>query len=120
AHRLGDPLQARRLREGSGRNHANDAGQARNATRLPARHRRAPHLGRRRHYGHPKLLIIDELGYLPFEANAAHLFFQVVSRHYEKGSILITSNRSVGEWGAFLATPLWPRRSWTACYTTPP
>ncbi|MER8474141.1 ATP-binding protein [Mesorhizobium sp. M1328] len=33
----------------------------------------------------PKLLIIDELGYLPFEANAAHLFFQLVSRRYEKG-----------------------------------
>jgi DNA replication protein DnaC len=48
----------------------------------------------------PKLLIIDEIGYLPFEANAAHLFFQLVSRRYERGSILITSNRSVGEWGA--------------------
>src|ERR1700712_2505858 len=47
----------------------------------------------------PKLLIIDELGYLPFEANAAHLFFQLVSRRYERGSILITSNRSVSEWG---------------------
>ena len=47
----------------------------------------------------PKLLIIDELGYLPFEANAAHLFFQLVSRRYERGSILITLNRSVGEWG---------------------
>jgi DNA replication protein DnaC len=40
------------------------------------------------------------LGYLPFEANAAHLFFQLVSRRYERGSILITSNRSVGEWGS--------------------
>lgn len=48
----------------------------------------------------PKLLIIDELGYLPLEANAAHLFFQLVSQRYEKGSILITSNRSVGEWGS--------------------
>jgi DNA replication protein DnaC len=48
----------------------------------------------------PKLLIIDELGYLPFEAHAAHLFFQLVSRRYERGSILITSNRSVGEWGS--------------------
>lgn len=37
--------------------------------------------------------------YLPFEANAAHLFFQLVSRRYEKGSILITSNRLRGEWG---------------------
>lgn len=54
----------------------------------------------------PKLLIIDEIGYLPFEANAAHLFFQLVSRRYEKGSILITSNRSVGEWGGVFGDPV--------------
>ncbi|MFK4064146.1 IS21-like element ISSme2 family helper ATPase IstB [Brucella anthropi] len=54
----------------------------------------------------PKLLIIDELGYLPFEANAAHLFFQLVSRRYEKGSILITSNRSAGEWGSVFGDPV--------------
>jgi DNA replication protein DnaC len=52
------------------------------------------------HFGKPKLLIVDELGYLPFEPNAAHLFFQLVSRRYERGSMLVTSNRSVGEWGA--------------------
>src|ERR1051325_8786790 len=51
------------------------------------------------HFSKPKLLIVDELGYLPFEPNAAHLFFQLVSRRYERGSILITSNRAVGEWG---------------------
>ena len=50
-------------------------------------------------FAKPKLLIVDELGYLPFEPNAAHLFFQLVSRRYERGSMLITSNRSVGEWG---------------------
>lgn len=54
----------------------------------------------------PKLLIIDELGYLHFEANAAHLFFQLASRRYEKGSILITSNRSVGEWGSVFGDPV--------------
>ncbi|WP_041249286.1 IS21-like element helper ATPase IstB [Gluconacetobacter diazotrophicus] len=54
----------------------------------------------------PKLLVIDELGYLPFEANAAHLFFQLVSRRYERGSILITSNRSVGEWGEVFGDPV--------------
>ncbi|MER9990423.1 IS21-like element helper ATPase IstB [Mesorhizobium sp. M0071] len=54
----------------------------------------------------PKLLIIDELGYLPFEANAAYLFFQLVSRRYERGSILITSNRSVGEWGSVFGDPV--------------
>lgn len=51
------------------------------------------------HLAKPKLLIVDEIGYLPFEPNAAHLFFQLVSRRYERGSLLVTSNRSVGEWG---------------------
>jgi DNA replication protein DnaC len=51
------------------------------------------------HFTKPKLLIVDELGYLPFEANAAHLFFRLVSRRYERGSMLVTSNRSVAEWG---------------------
>jgi hypothetical protein len=36
------------------------------------------------HFAKPKLLIVDELGYLPFEPNAAHLFFQLVSRRYER------------------------------------
>ena len=47
----------------------------------------------------PKLLIVDELGYLPLEPDAAHLFFQLVSRRYEKGAMLITSNRNISEWG---------------------
>jgi DNA replication protein DnaC len=51
----------------------------------------------------PKLLIVDELGYLPLEPQAAHLFFQLVSRRYEKGAMLITSNRNVGEWGMVFA-----------------
>ena len=50
-------------------------------------------------YGKSKLLIIDELGYLPLEPDAAHLFFQLISRRYERGSVLITSNRPVMEWG---------------------
>jgi DNA replication protein DnaC len=51
------------------------------------------------HFSKPKLLIVDELGYLPFDPKASHLFFQLVSKRYEKGSILVTSNRAVGEWG---------------------
>lgn len=47
----------------------------------------------------PKLLIIDELGYLPLSTGAAHLFFQLISKRYERGSVLVTSNRNVGEWG---------------------
>ncbi len=54
----------------------------------------------------PKLLIIDELGYLPFEPDAAHLFFQLISRRYERGSVLLTSNRSVAEWGTVFGDPV--------------
>jgi len=50
-------------------------------------------------YTKPRLLIIDELGYLPFERRAAHLFFQLVNRRYEKGSLLVTTNQRVSEWG---------------------
>jgi DNA replication protein DnaC len=57
-------------------------------------------------FAKPKLLIVDELGYLPFEPNAAHLFFQLVSRRYERGSMLITSNRAVGEWGTVFGDPV--------------
>lgn len=48
----------------------------------------------------PKLLIIDEVGYLPLDRQAANWFFELVSRRYEKGSIVITSNTSYGEWGS--------------------
>jgi DNA replication protein DnaC len=47
----------------------------------------------------PKLLIIDEIGYLPIERLGASLFFQLVSRRYERGSILLTSNQSLAGWG---------------------
>ena len=58
------------------------------------------------HYAKPKLLIVDELGYLPFEPNAAHLFFQLVSRRYERGAMLVTSNRAIGEWGSVFGDPV--------------
>lgn len=51
-------------------------------------------------YAKPKLLIVDELGYLPFEKRSAHLFFQLVARRYERGSLLITTNQVVTQWGA--------------------
>lgn len=50
-------------------------------------------------FAKPKLLIIDELGYLPFERNSAHLFFQLVARRYERGSMLVTTNQLVTQWG---------------------
>jgi DNA replication protein DnaC len=50
-------------------------------------------------YAKPKLLLIDELGYLPFERRSAHLLFQLVAKRYERGSLLITTNQAVTQWG---------------------
>jgi DNA replication protein DnaC len=45
------------------------------------------------------LLIIDEVGYIPFEPEAANLFFQLVSSRYERASLIVTSNKPFGRWG---------------------
>ena len=58
------------------------------------------------HFTKPKLLIIDELGYLPLEPDAAHLMFQLVSRRYERGSVLVTSNLTTSEWGNVFGDPV--------------
>ena len=47
---------------------------------------------------HPRLLIIDEVGYLPLGREQANYFFQVIAKRYEKGSIIVTSNLSFGQW----------------------
>lgn len=46
----------------------------------------------------PSLLIIDEIGYLPLAREQSNLFFQVIAERYEKGSVILTSNLSFGEW----------------------
>jgi DNA replication protein DnaC len=56
-----------------------------------------------RTYTGPSVLVIDELGYLPMDATSAHWIFQVVSRRYERGSIVLTSNRGFGDWGQVFA-----------------
>jgi DNA replication protein DnaC len=48
------------------------------------------------------LLVVDEVGYLPLERTAANLLFALVSRRYERGSIVVTSNRSFEQWGEIL------------------
>jgi DNA replication protein DnaC len=48
------------------------------------------------------LLVVDEVGYLPLERQAANLLFALVSRRYERGSIVVTSNRSFEQWGEIL------------------
>jgi hypothetical protein len=47
----------------------------------------------------PQLLIVDELGYLPMPGEAASHLFQVISRRYEHGSIVLTTNRGIADWG---------------------
>ena len=47
----------------------------------------------------PRLLIVDEIGYLPIDRNGANLFFQLISRRYERGPMILTSNQSFGAWG---------------------
>jgi len=49
--------------------------------------------------GRYPLLVIDEVGYIPFEAEAANLFFQLVSSRYERASLIVTSNKPFGRWG---------------------
>lgn len=46
-----------------------------------------------------KLLIIDEVGFLPLDAEASHLLFQLVSKRYEKSSTIITTNKALSTWG---------------------
>ncbi|USK36441.1 IS21-like element helper ATPase IstB (plasmid) [Bacillus sp. F19] len=54
----------------------------------------------------PSLLIIDEMGYMKLDHHSAHYLFQVIARRYEKGSIILTSNKSFGEWGDIIGDPI--------------
>ena len=68
-------------------------------TRLADAHRQGHlplELAKLRRYG---LIIVDEVGYLPFEQDAANLFFQLVSSRYERASLIVTSNNPFGRWG---------------------
>ena len=51
----------------------------------------------------PRLLIIDEIGYLPFGRDEANLFFQVVAKRYEKGAMILTSNLPFPQWASAFA-----------------
>jgi DNA replication protein DnaC len=61
---------------------------------------------RMRVYLAPKVLIIDEMGYLPLDDLGATIFFQLVSARYERGSIILTSNKSYGDWGSVFGDPI--------------
>jgi len=80
------------------------------AADLAARCHRAAIEGRwattMRFYAGPRLLIIDEVGYLPLPAEAAAALFQVVAQRYLKGSIALTTNLGIASWGKVFDDPM--------------
>lgn len=59
-----------------------------------------------RFYARSSLLIVDEIGYLPITQGGANLFFQLVNARYEKGAMILTSNRGFAEWGDVFGDPV--------------
>jgi len=59
-----------------------------------------------RFYARASLLIVDEIGYLPITRGGANLFFQLVNARYEKGAMILTSNRGFAEWGEVFGDPV--------------
>ncbi len=82
------------------------------AADLAARCHRAALEGRwattMRFFAGPRLLIIDEVGYLPLQAEAAAALFQVITQRYLKSSIVMTTNLGVSSWGRSSTTRWWP------------
>lgn len=54
----------------------------------------------------PQLLIVDEIGYLPVVPGGGNLFFQLVNARYERGAMILTSNRGFAEWGDVFGHPV--------------
>jgi DNA replication protein DnaC len=61
---------------------------------------------RRKAYLQSSLVVVDEVGYLPVTIQEAYLFFQFVSHRYEQNSIIITSNKSFGDWQKLFGDPV--------------
>lgn len=59
-----------------------------------------------RFYARTALLIVDEIGYLPISTGGANLFFQLVNARYEKGAMILTSNRGFAEWADVFGDPI--------------
>ena len=68
-------------------------------TSLTKAERESNLVNRVRYFNRAALLIVDEVGYLPITPSGANLFFQLVNARYEKGAMILTSNRGFKEWG---------------------
>lgn len=68
-------------------------------TRLAEAHHAGRLQDELRRLGRYPLLVVDEVGYIPFEPEAANLFFQLVAARYERASLIVTSNKPFGRWG---------------------
>ena len=94
-------------RRGQGRTGASTAPRLAEIVEALGRAEREGRLTERlRFYGRPALLIVDEIGYLPITAGGANLFFQLVNARYEKGAMILTSNRGFAEWGEVFGDPV--------------
>ena len=69
-------------------------------------HRAGQIANKLRFYSRASLLIVDEIGYLPLPKEGANLFFQLVSMRYEKGAMILTSNRNFTEWAEVFGDPV--------------
>lgn len=65
---------------------------------------------------YPKVLIIDEMGYLPMNREEAGMLFRLLNRRYEKVSLIITSNKSFVDWGSCLTIRCWQQPFWIDCF----
>lgn len=74
--------------------------------RLGAAHQAGRLQDELRRLGRTPLVIIDEVGYIPFDADAANLFFQLISSRYERASVIMSSNKPFSRWGEVFGDPV--------------
>ena len=73
-----------------------------------------------RFFAGPRLLIVDEVGYLPMQSEGAAALFQVITQRYLKGSIALTTNLGIPSWGKIFDDPMVAAPCSTASCTVPP
>ena len=60
---------------------------------------------RLKHFAKYKVLIIDEIGYMPIDSDSANLFFQLIAKRYERNCTIITTNTPFSRWGEIFGSP---------------